>query len=123
MATQTLSDKPTAKQVEETATKVTMAPASAAMIAGAIGVFVIGLMTTGAVISEGLKNALNWWNPAGPLSGKTGIGILVWLVSWFTLNTLWKGKEADLAKAFTIALILIVLGLVLTFPPVFEAFE
>ena len=123
MLNRTLPNKDIAKSGETAKAEITTAPAAAAMISGAIGVFTIGLMTTGAVISEGLKAALNWWNPAGPLSGKTGVGILVWLVSWFLLNTLWKGKEYDLTKAFNITLILIILGLVLTFPPVFEAFE
>jgi hypothetical protein len=98
-------------------------PAAAAMIASGIGTLFIGLMTTGAVLSEGLKTFLNWWNPAGPLTGKTGIGILAWLISWVLLNTIWKNKDYELSKAFTITLVLIGLGLALTFPPVFEAFE
>jgi lysylphosphatidylglycerol synthetase-like protein (DUF2156 family) len=97
--------------------------AAATMIASGIGSLVIGLMTTGAVISEGLKEALNWWNPAGPLSGKTSIGVLAWLISWFILNRMWHTENRNLQQAFTITLILVGLGLVLTFPPVFEAFE
>lgn len=123
MATQTLSHKSLDKSAERTEAVVTTGPAAAAMIAGGIGTLFVGLMTTGAVLSEGLSNFLNWWNPAGPLTGKTGIGILAWLVSWFLLNTIWKGKDYDLNKAFTVTLTLIVLGLLLTFPPIFEAFE
>lgn len=102
---------------------VTTGPAAAALVSSGIGVLTIGLMTTGAVISEGLGNVLNWWNPAGPLAGKTGVGVILWLVSWFVLNSLWKDKDSDLSKAFTVTLVLIGLGLILTFPPVFEAFE
>jgi len=98
-------------------------PAAAALIASGIGTLVIGLMTTGAVLSEGLKNFLNWWNPAGPLTGKVGIGIIFWLVSWILMHTMWKNRDYDLGKAFTITLVLIGLGLLFTFPPVFEAFE
>ncbi|HRQ41580.1 MAG TPA: hypothetical protein PLD25_26980 [Chloroflexota bacterium] len=58
---------------------VTTGPAAAALVSSDIGVLTIGLMTTGAVISEGLRNALNWWNPAGPLTGKTGVGVILWL--------------------------------------------
>lgn len=104
-------------------THVSTGVAAATFIAGGIGALALGLMTTGAVISEGLSNFLNWWNPAGPLSGKTGISVLAWLISWVILNNSWKNKDSDLAKAFTITLVLIVLGFVLTFPPVFEAFE
>jgi len=123
MTTQTLSKTSQDKKVEKTESKITTAPAVAAMVAGGIGTFFVGLMTTGAVLSEGLNNFLNWWNPAGPLTGKTGVGILAWLVSWFLLNTLWKDKDYDLNKAFNITLALIVIGLLLTFPPIFEAFE
>ena len=96
---------------------------SAAFLSSGIGCLVIGIMTTGAVISEGLSNLLNWWNPAGPLSGKTSVGIIVWLVVWAILHKAWKGQETELKKTMTISLILIALGFVLTFPPVFEAFE
>lgn len=122
MATQTFTNVK-AKATEAVETAVTTGPAAAAMISGAIGTFVIGLLTTGAVLSEGLKEILNWWNPAGPLTGKTGVGVIAWLISWFLLNTIWRDKEYDLNKAFIITLILIALGVVLTFPPVFEAFE
>ena len=97
--------------------------AAAAVLSSSIGVFVIGLLTTGAVISTGLKNALNWYNPSGPLAGKTGVAIIVWLISWFILDKKWKGEEIALQRIATWSLILIVLGLALTFPPIFEAFE
>ena len=115
------------KDVLETKTrdevKVTTGPAAAAFISGGIGILVLGLMTTGAVISEGLSTFLNWRDPVGPLSGKTGMAIIVWLISWVAMHTIWKDKEYDLNKAFTIMLILIGVGLLLTFPPIFEAFE
>lgn len=123
MAVTQLSVQPKVKAKEEVSAKVAIGAATAAFLSSGIGTLVIGLMTTGAVLSEGLKNALNWWNPAGPLTGKTGVGMLAWLVSWIILHTLWKDKEADFNKVFVITLILIGLGFVLTFPPVFEAFE
>lgn len=98
-------------------------PGAAAMISAGIGALTIGILTTGAVISEALKNFLNFYNPSGPLSGKTSVGVLLWLVSWLFLNARWKDKDYDLSRAFNIALVLIAIGLILTFPPVFEAFE
>jgi uncharacterized membrane protein YkgB len=103
--------------------KIPSGSAAAALIASGIGPFAIGLLTTGAVISEGLKNALNWYNPAGSLTGKTGVGILVWLIAWAVLHNRWKEKEVTLGSIFIWTLVLIALGLILTFPPVFEAFE
>lgn len=121
MTTTTIREEKGMNVVREQVTVAT-GVAAAAMIACGIGTLVIGLMTTGAEISEGLKNALNWWNPAGPLTGKTGVGIIVWLISWIVMHTIWKDKEYNLGKAFTITLILIGLGVLFTFPPFFELF-
>ena len=98
-------------------------PAAAAMIAAGIGALMIGILTTGSVISEGLKSALNFWPPAGSLTGKTIIALIVWLISWAALNTSWMDEDYDLRKAFVITLVLLLIGVILTFPPVFEAFE
>ena len=111
------------KTNEKASVEVKMGVASAAFLSSGFGVLVIGLMTTGAVLSEGLKHALNWWNPAGPLTGKTGVGVIAWLVSWAILHTIWKDKNMDFNKVFMVTLILIGIGFLLTFPPVFEAFE
>jgi len=98
-------------------------PAAAAILSAGVGSAVIGLMTTGAVISAGLKSALNWWGPAGPLTGKTGVGVIAWLVSWIVLHILWKDEDVALVRVLVVTLVLLALGLLLTFPPVFEAFE
>lgn len=97
--------------------------AAAALLSSAIGCAVIGLLTTGAVISEGLKNALNWYNPTGPLAGKTGVGVIVWLIVWAVLHSRWKDKDVELGRIYRWTLIVLGIGLLLTFPPIFEAFE
>ncbi|HEX6290367.1 MAG TPA: hypothetical protein VFZ66_14350 [Herpetosiphonaceae bacterium] len=112
------------KGVEERAReRVATGEAAAAFIAGGIGCFIIGLLTTAAVISEPLKNALNWWNPAGPLTGKTGVGVIAFFISWAIGHVLWNDRDVDLRRTFIITMILLALGFVLTFPPVFEYFE
>lgn len=113
---------PQEKQLNKAEARVASGAAAAAFIASGIGALVLGLMTTGAEISTGLKTALDWWSPVGPLSGKTGVAIITWLISWVLLNTLWKGKEVDLRKSFIITMVLIGLCLLFTFPPFFELF-
>lgn len=98
-------------------------PAAAAMISSSIGIFFIGFFTTAAGIIPGLGSFLNWWNPAGNLTGKTGLSIIIWLISWAVMNNKWKNENYDLGKAFNITVALIVLGLLLTFPPIFQIFE
>jgi hypothetical protein len=98
-------------------------PAAAALVAAGLGTFVIGMMTTLAAASAGLRNALVWYSPSGPLSGKTGVGLIAWLLAWVILHSALRGREVNLGRAFTLAIVLIAAGFLLTFPPVFEAFE
>ncbi len=98
-------------------------PAAAAILSGSIGVFVIGLLTTLSEASSSIGSLLNWYNPSGNLTGKTGVGIIVWLVSWVILNSQWKDKEIELKGIFTWTGILLVLGFLLTFPPFFDLFK
>src|SRR5207247_10388080 len=55
-------------------------PALAAIVAAGLGVLVLGLCTLLAEMSTATNNALNWWPPAGPLVGKTGVAVIAWLV-------------------------------------------
>jgi hypothetical protein len=102
--------------------KMSLSAASAAMVSGGIGALTIGILTTGAAAFSALKDFLAWYTPTGSLSGKTSIGIAAWLISWLILGNLWKDKEYDLGKAFNLTMILIAIGVILTFPLVFEAF-
>ena len=97
-------------------------PGAAAVVAAGIGTFTIGLMASLAVMSASLNNALNWYNPTGPLSGKTGVGVAAWLLAWVILHAAWKSKNVNFGRAFSWALALVLLGFLLTFPPVFDLF-
>jgi hypothetical protein len=99
--------------------------AAAAFLAGGIGCFVIGLLTTLAAAPAlvDLKNGLNWWNPAGPLTGKTGVGVIAFFIAWGVAHLLMKDKEVNLKTYVIVAAVLTVLGFLGTFPPFFEAFE
>lgn len=98
-------------------------PAAAAFLSGSIGLFVIGLLTTLSEVSHGIGNALNWYNPSGSLVGKTGVGIIVWLIVWYILNKKWQDADVDLKKMFTWSIIIAALGFLLTFPPFFVMFK
>jgi|RifCSP13_3_1023840.scaffolds.fasta_scaffold21057_2 hypothetical protein len=121
MTTRTFSDVKV-KAVDTVDAVVTTGPAAAAMVAGGIGALMIGLLTTLAEASEVIANALKFVKPVGPLSGKTILGVVAWLISWFLLNLALKDRDSNLSKAFTITLALIIAGLLLTFPPFFELF-
>lgn len=103
--------------------KKTDGVAAAAVLASAIGVFTTGSLTTLAEISESLKTSLAWSGAVGPLIGKTGVGVIVWLILWPILHAVWRGKEVNFSAIYIVSLILIALGWIFAFPPVFEAFS
>ncbi|BDG61296.1 hypothetical protein [Caldinitratiruptor microaerophilus] len=98
-------------------------PAAAALVAAGIGSFALGLFTTLTEISAGFKAFLTWSDPVGPLSGKALGAVIVWLVAWAVAANRWRGVDIDFHKAWRWTLILVALGFLLTFPPVFLAFE
>jgi hypothetical protein len=102
------------------ASNVKNGPAAAALLAGGIAAVVYGIII---ILSEGIAavaTALNWYNPAGPLSGKTTLAVIVWLVIWAVLGNQWKDKDVDFPRMANTALILLVVGVLLTVPPVFD---
>src|SRR5215212_2973889 len=105
----------TTKTQEKVSARVKLGVASAAFIASGIGCFLIGLLTTLAEMNPALKTALTWSSTVGPLSGKTGVGVIAWIISWVVLHRMWHDKMTDFGKALTVTLILLGLGLLLTF--------
>ena len=95
-------------------------PSSAAVLAAGIGALDFGLVSLIAEVSAGFSNILNWINPVGALSGKTTVGVILWLISWGILGGVWKERDVPLVRSLVIAGILLVLGLLCTFPPFFE---
>ena len=103
-------------------TTVRNGPAAAALLAGGIASVIYGILI---ILSEGVASigtALNWYNPAGPLSGKTGLTVIIWLIIWAVLGNLWKDRDVNFQSTSTTALILLVAGFLLTIPPVFDFF-
>lgn len=97
-------------------------PAAAALVATGIGALCLGIVTTWAEASEGFKDALQWNDRVGPLSGKTIVSVIAFAASWLVLTVWWRRKEVPLRTAFTVALVLVALGLLGTFPTFFELF-
>jgi hypothetical protein len=97
-------------------------PVAAAFLAGGIGVFAIGLITTLAEASESLKDWLQLSDPVGPLSGKTLVAAAAFVVSWPILHLVLRGRDVSERVVFTVTAVLVVLGLIGTFPTFFESF-
>src|SRR5262245_35417824 len=95
-------------------------PALAAIVAAGFGVVVLGLCTFFAEVSTATNNELNWWPPGGPLIGKTGMAVIAWLVTWGALHLMWRRREVSFRVWWAVTLGLILTGVLLTFPPIFQ---
>jgi hypothetical protein len=98
-------------------------PPAALILAGGIGVFCMGLVTTLGEASTGIADGLQWNDRVGPLSGKTLITVIVFAVAWALLTGLWRRANPPLRSITIASAVLVVLGLVGTFPTFFQAFE
>jgi len=96
--------------------------AAAALLAAGIGCLALGVVTTVAAASTAFANSIKLVNAVGPLSGKTTIAVVVWLLAWVGLHFAFRRHQVDFTRVFVIALILVGLGLVGTFPPFYDLF-
>jgi hypothetical protein len=96
--------------------------ALAAMVAAGVGSAALGVLTTLAELSPGLKNVLNFYDPVGPLSGKTTVAVVIWLIAWYALAHRWHARPPVMKSALIATFVLIGVGVVGTFPPFFELF-
>ncbi len=97
-------------------------PISAAIIAAGVGAAALGLLTTLAEASESVKDWLQFSDSVGPLSGKTIVAVIAWLLSWGALHLGLRNKPYETGRALTICLILLGLGILGTFPTFFQVF-
>ncbi|MGO9410184.1 MAG: hypothetical protein ACLQCB_05455 [Spirochaetia bacterium] len=95
-------------------------PSAAAVLAAGIGLAVTGIISTLAEAMAAFGKALVWSKPVGDLSGKTIIGIAVWLVCWLILGLAWKDRDVSFRPVVIVSAILLIVGLLFTFPPVFQ---
>ena len=97
-------------------------PVTAAILAAGVGALALGILTTLAEASTGIKDFLNLYDPVGPLAGKTIGAMLVWLVAWGVLHMMYRDKQVESRGALTASLFMIGLGVLGTFPIFFQLF-
>ena len=96
---------------------------AAAILGAGIGCGAIGILAFWGDASAGMGKALNIYNPSGTLSGVTTFGIIVWLVAWFVLDRMWRGKTVEMMKVNVVAFALLAVGFLLTFPPFMDLLQ
>ena len=97
-------------------------PISAAIIAGGIGALALGILTTLAEANETVKGWLELSSRVGSLSGKTIFAVVIWLVAWAILHATMRRTQYETRRAFAIAVVLVILGVIGTFPTFFQLF-
>jgi hypothetical protein len=100
------------------AQRVPNGAALAAVLGAGIGAFAMGAFV---IANEaGLFAAPSLYGPAGGLSGRSTLAVGVWLVGWAVLHTRWRGRDLPAGGIFPGALVLLALGVIAAFPPVWD---
>ena len=108
--------------VSPNARTLTNGSGAAAILAAGIGSFTLAVLACAGDKLAAVKNSLIFYKPTGPLSGVTTGAILIWPASWVILEWRWRNKTVDVGPIAAIALALLGLSLLLTFPPVANLF-
>lgn len=98
-------------------------PVAAAFLAAGVGSLVLGLLTTISEASAAFADKLNWSNPVGPLSGKTIVTVIAWMVAWAILHAVLRGRDPAPTLVYWATTVLVAAGLLLTFPIFFDLFS
>ena len=111
-------------------------PVAASFLAAGVASLVIGigvvLNEASATIREAIgvdfnaflqfDKSFGFGSGVGPLSGKIGLAIIAFVVSWVIFHLWLRGKEVNFRNYFIASLVLVGLGFALTFPPIFLLF-
>jgi hypothetical protein len=97
-------------------------PAAAAVLAAGIGCAALGILIPLAEGIAWVKSTLTFNGPVGPLSGKTIVASVVWLIAWAALHRAWRKRDVRFAPVWIASIVLIAVGLLGSFPPVFQLF-
>lgn len=107
--------------IDDKRSDVVNGAALAAILAAAVGAFAIGFIV---ILNEtAVFAAPALYGPAGGVSGRTTFAAAIWLMAWVVLHTAWKNRQLNAGRVFAAALVLILLGILLCFPPVWRLVE
>jgi hypothetical protein len=89
--------------------------ATAAVLGAGIGSFAMGAFV---LLNEaGLFAAPALYGPAGGVTGRTTFATVVWLLAWAVLHARWRSRNVVPEPVFRWTVVLVVLAILATFPP------
>jgi hypothetical protein len=90
----------------------------ASFLGAGVGAFALGAIV---LLNEaGLFAAPALYAPAGGVTGRTTLAVVLWLIAWGVLHYLWRGREIEARRVCPMTLVLVFLGVLATFPPVWR---
>lgn len=95
---------------------------AAAVLAAGAGSFVLAMLAIAAGHISQFRQELIFYRRTGPLSGVTTCVVVIWLAIWAILHLRWRNRTVAIGRISILAVILLCLGVVLTFPPVADLF-
>jgi hypothetical protein len=76
-----------------------------------------------AAASSEFADLLTLYAPSGPLTGKATVSSIIYLIVWINLHFRLRDRELSLSRGFLLTMFLLTIGLVGTFPPVYQLFQ
>jgi len=98
-------------------------PGAAAVLAAGIGSAALGVLAISNDAFPTVNRLLNFYGPSGGLSGVSTCAVIIWLVAWFILGRRWSNTTVNLGMVNLIAFALLVVGVLLTFPPMMDLIQ
>ncbi len=96
---------------------------AATLIGGGLGVTFFGVLTFISEVWVSTQKGLTLSKDVGPLSGKAIYGVIGWLVAWAVLAVILRNQKVSEKITYWTTGILVAVGFLLTFPPVWKLFE
>lgn len=94
---------------------------AAAALAAGLASALLAILSIVADQFPKIRQAMIFYRPTGPLSGVTTCAIVLWLLLWTGLHLRWRNRTIP-ARMSAIAVVLLCLGVLVTFPPIAELF-
>ena len=95
----------------------------AATVAAGAGCAALGCLTVASAASAEVADLLTLYAPSGPLTGKATVSAIIYVIVWINLHFRLRDRELSLSRGFLLTMFLLMIGLVGTFPPVYQLFD
>jgi hypothetical protein len=89
---------------------------AAAILAAGVGALALGVLAVAGDKVAAVGRWMIFYRPTGPLSGVTTTAIVIWLGCWGALEWRWGRRSVDVGRICWVALGLLAVGVLLTFP-------